>query len=615
MSLIRQTQAGPNAIIKQQSNVGEYDAAQKANPSKLSNSASLKTKADELANSSNGKFTSDDAKYVIATKAAQERLKDVDGVTDNKMKEEIDKIYEGELGAEKTGKQIRGENEVTNFFGNALNVIDTINNSVGTGLDGVFDFAVNTLVNPWNKEMGDTLQQAFDGEDLAFIPDIAGDIGLSLIPYAGLPLVIAKNAIQQSNNLTEAFSGKDNVTQEDLDGMQRAGKLLTSLGAIGLSAIPGGGIVKNATKYSDDLAKAVKGVSDNAAKEVAKNKKAYDSAISEAITPKTEIKGELKSPFGLLPEGFSSWKNGDRVQEALKTEAAKNGKLVDETEAALDTLKRLPKEKPPLTVKEYEDEALKQLKGMPYLERLKESNKRAGELLHKDYDKAEKINDAISELKIQKRDAKTKKEKKLIQDKINRAKDARSQYDSHPKLAARQFFEGLIPQSKSTQYAKLNEDYDALLRASKNPTVNSDATNGPLRSLTDWFGRHPVLSQGANYLRNGALLGATAITNEIGETGVDPLSAFYQSVQRVTNDPVAFGTMMVPLGARGLARKTMPNLGGKYQSDFGYQALRAGAVADELSRMSQSDIPESYDEDAIFDILRNAIDRNNNGDQ
>lgn len=596
MAFVRKPEAGPYSLSPQNNTVNNYDyngpvKGQDRSNTSISDPQALINTAKDLANSSNGRYTEDEAKYVIATKTAKDRFKDVADVDDNRMKQEIDNIYENELQASNTGKEVRGENWFTDFIGGMKDLYNDGLNIVGSGLDAMFDTAVSPI-GFFNEDLKNTLQGMFDGEDLSIVPDILADVGLAAIPYAGIPLVAAKNAWQRADDIAEAITGRDNITQEDLEGTQRLGKIGESLASVGLAAVPGIGKAKNLVKRKgaiNDQMQAVKDV-------IAESGETPGSIVGKALVNSDDV-SKVK---GLLPEGT----------ESISPNAL--GFVDDASRGTKDTIAAL-KESYPKAIGHDAEKVMEEINGPKYRERFRQKRDSAKELLSKNHEKEDEILDSIDKLKLDK-SGKTKTEKNKIKTEINDLKSQRDQYRRHPILATREFMEGILPQGKTTKWAKQQEAFDALRNPAKSPSINVDAGNNKtLQRMNKWFQKHPLLSQGTNYGINGAMLGGAAISNEMAETGVDPLTALAQSSQRVVMDPSAFAAMLVPMGARGIARKYAPNASGKYQSDLGYQSLRAGAVSDELARMSEYDVNEGYDEEELFSKLRTAIDRNNNG--
>lgn len=252
MALIKRDSTGGVTFKPQLKTRGDYEAQPKQS---FSDASALKEKAEQSAEKSGGKFSTDDMKYQIAVETAQDRLKDVQDVDDRLFQQTIDDIYENELQASTTGAEHRGENPLTQGVGAARNALNDLNEMLGGWIDTGFDATIGNLAGLGGDDMRQAVQGAFDGKDLAIIPDIAEDVALSLLGPAGIAAAVAKNAVQQSDNIGEFITGKDAQTMRDLDGWQRAGKGLESLGSIALSAVPGIGKTRNLASFGKELAK------------------------------------------------------------------------------------------------------------------------------------------------------------------------------------------------------------------------------------------------------------------------------------------------------------------------------------------------------------------------
>lgn len=589
MAFAKQNNLGQFEYVPQKMTVQEYDNYNGPVQNKaIQDPSSMRSYAEQMADSSNGRYTANDAKYLLASKTAQERFKDVDGIDDNRMKQEIDNIYENELGATNTGREQRGENSVTDVIGGIKDFFGTVNNGIGSGLDWVFDNTVGNLAGLADEQWGNDLKNAFTGEDLSIVPDIAEDVLLSMIPGAGIPLVVAKNAIQQSDNIAEAISGKDNITKEDLDGWQQAGKIGEAILGTGLAALPGIGVLRNAGKYTKGLTEA-----ENAAKKaIAESGETPGSVVSKAITNSDKT----SKVAGLLPES-----------KVVSLPTNTLGFVDDVTKGTKDTIKAL-KESYPKAIQYDLEKATEAFRRPSYTSQVRDSWNKARGLMKPSRingKELDSINSKLEKLKADKKAAKKSKDTKKtteIQGEIDNLKAQRGDWAIHPIQATRTVTEGLLPRSNAENYAKLTQALE-------------DPANS--KSLMQKIANVPVVgglgSYAADVGRGGLMAAGAAATAEMGETGVDPITALGQSLGRFATDPGAYGAMLVPLGARKLAMSKAPTVKGNYNSRLPYQMLRAGAITDRVSDMAQSDIYSSYDENEMFDRLRAAIDRNNNG--
>ena len=224
-------------------------------------------------------------KYMIATDLARNSMGDKD-YDDSDLEAEIDRQFDM-LDPTVSGADMRGENAFTQGVEAASDFIDDANATVGTGIDWVWDNTVGNLAGLAGNAIGglggfvmgedaadsarrtgeewkDAASDLVTPENAAIVSDMAIDLGLSAIPGAGIPLVLAKNAVQQSENIAEAFDGYDSVTGEKLDENQRLGRGLGALATLGLSAIPGVGVARNAAK----VGKAADEIAEGAAKNI-----------------------------------------------------------------------------------------------------------------------------------------------------------------------------------------------------------------------------------------------------------------------------------------------------------------------------------------------------------
>ncbi len=176
------------------------------------------------------------SKYVMAVNMAKERFADDPDVNKTIFRNTVDDIYDSmKEEGDKSAADLRGENPLQQFGRGVGQFFDTINNAIGYGLDTAFDATIGNLIDGISGGTAGA-KDWFDAEDMAFIPDLAEDIGLSLIPYAGIPLAMAKNAAQRTDEISEALTGRDSVTQEKLNGWEQGGRVADALLGVGLAA-------------------------------------------------------------------------------------------------------------------------------------------------------------------------------------------------------------------------------------------------------------------------------------------------------------------------------------------------------------------------------------------
>lgn len=270
--------------------------------------------ANTAANESN---KSNGQKYSIAVNLAREQLGG-DTTDENLFRETIDRNFEQlEPTDGVTGSDMRNENQFTEFVRGLRDGINGFNNFIGNGMDAAWDTVIGGGLGLINKDAGDVARNMFTGEDLAVIPDIAEDIALSFIPYAGIPLTVAKNAVQQSENIAEAMSGRDDITRERLADGQSGMKGLTAAIGTTVSAIPGFGKTVN----------LIKPLAQNGAEQVGKQA-AKETAANVAKEASTEA-GE-KAAKGTLKDTVSDVI--DKGKHPVKTvkEAIDNLKIIND---------------------------------------------------------------------------------------------------------------------------------------------------------------------------------------------------------------------------------------------------------------------------------------------
>lgn len=231
----------------------------------LNNGARAKAISEQSESAGNTKLTSDADKYQVAVSQARTELGD--GASDKDLRLRTDEIYENDLGGETKASDLRGEN----IFTQAIRGLDEgwtdLTNTIGGGLDWAYDNTIGGLTGT---------QDAFSGEDIGGVIDVGTDIGLgalSFVPGVNLvaaPLLVGKNVIQESDNIYEAFTGRDATTLQKLSDGQRLSKGIGSALNVGLGSVPViGKAVKPLTALVKGGAKATaKGATKEAASEV-----------------------------------------------------------------------------------------------------------------------------------------------------------------------------------------------------------------------------------------------------------------------------------------------------------------------------------------------------------
>lgn len=221
-------------------------------------------------------------KYATAVRIVDNQIGNEQTLGDDEYRAAIDATFD-QMNPTVTGSAMRGEDDIlSGAVRTARNVIDDVNETAGYGIDWLWDNTIGNLAGVagvagnvggsiidlvFNGGEGDEWdpENAFNNaktmasnlvtpETGAIASDVLIDLGLSAIPGIGIGLAAGKNAIQQSENIYEAFTGRDDITGEEIDFPQRVAKGLLGAGSVALSAVPGIGKAKNA----DEIAKSGK---------------------------------------------------------------------------------------------------------------------------------------------------------------------------------------------------------------------------------------------------------------------------------------------------------------------------------------------------------------------
>jgi hypothetical protein len=261
---------------------------------------------------------SDGFKYQSAVDLARQELAGQENVKDRDFRNLVDtKFLELKPTEGITGADMRGEDGATQLVRGAKDTIEDFNTGVGSSLDWIFDNTIGAL--GYNVGLGDYWKNMFSGEDAGIVADIGSDILLSAIPGAGIPLVVAKNAIQQSDNIWEAATGRDDITLEKLEEGQGTMKGLEAALTMGLSALPGVGRLGNLARTGrqvDDVAREAAELAETAknvpaGQSMNEAKALADAANTEAKTMKDAIgRRSLADTIKGLPEIPGTLKTG-----------------------------------------------------------------------------------------------------------------------------------------------------------------------------------------------------------------------------------------------------------------------------------------------------------------
>lgn len=610
-------------------------------------------------------FDVDDVKYSEAVKAANNRLKDFDGVTDDRRRQEIDDIYINEFGGtEDKAKEIRREqdNLPADIIGGMKTGIDTLANAGGSVLDFAWDNIVGglggglmDLATGGNQHWQDTFRNMFDGEDLAVIPDIAMDLGLAAIPGVGIPLVVGKNLIQQSDNISEAMTGVDSVTGESLNDNQRLGKGLGAALSVGLSALPGVGKAINIGKESKRLV--------NAADKMADIDDAYGKAINTSINEAAPIDNAIRrSPIGSdvadkavllgqdnkIPKEVIDSINKGRDRAGLKklnSNAEIPQEMIDKVNSArskrgldslsdvrtIRSLNEADKGLQGVRANKNLSDDLVRIRATPHIPREGETagdiirniaeyakstpgkyaesfRKQRSEGLKKakdlwrlptesERDAASKaISDASDALKDKVRG--TNEYKKAKAD-LKEAKANEKDLDRHPIRAARAAISAHNPVTAMRRPIGMSEEQFKTMQEA----LKSSPRDQPKWDLIKGMGKQALLNTGVS-------VPAVALS-DMGETGYDLPTATMDFINRARSNPESMMPLLLPMGTKGLARR-MPQPSGRSlmqnKAEYNFPAVRAGAGVDALQNMYEGYIPDSgYSDEEQLQRMRSLL--------
>lgn len=219
---------------------------------------------------------------------------------------------------------------------------DSAMNAAGGALDTAFDATVGNIAGALGgDEVGEKVKNWKSGEDLAWIPSAAIDIGTWLLPgvnnlkIAGL---LGKGLLDNRQAIEQAATGRDQNTGESLSGSQRAVNAAAGLFGTALTALPGAGVLKGAER--------------KAAREIAdKGDEALIKAEAQAGKMETSIKDAEKEARKYAKNAGVKLKNGknqlsyDEIKE--KVGQLDPNTLDDEQKIALENFKKIDEELTP----------------------------------------------------------------------------------------------------------------------------------------------------------------------------------------------------------------------------------------------------------------------------
>lgn len=242
---------------------------------------------------SGGEIDDDGIKYSYAVNLAKQDMGDDIDTDSQEFRDLVDSYYE-QQDPTMSAADIRGETGIGNAIRMLGDGVDDVNDLLGDGVKGVWDFFAGGVgdiagniaehafgVEDAGDEWGDAARGLVSDDTADALASIGTGLAVSAIPGIGVPLSAGLGLVQNSDDIYEAITGRDDTTLEKLSDEQRIAKgALASLDTI-LSVAPGVGKLRNAVKgatYADDVADATKilGESDDLAKAAGKLYKAGD---------------------------------------------------------------------------------------------------------------------------------------------------------------------------------------------------------------------------------------------------------------------------------------------------------------------------------------------------
>ena len=578
------------------------DDAPKVGDVKFNNAGGIKERIEEMTSDGSRGYSSDDMKYAVAVKQAQDRMAGFEDVDDDRMKQEIDSAF-AELEPSVDGRTMRGENTFTDAVGGIKSFLDDVTVGAGNGMDWVFDNTIGNLAGLVGGEnLGNTFKDAFDGQDLSVIPDIAADIGLAMIPGAGIPLVAAKNAIQQADNFADALSGRDSVTLENLDGGERLGRGLEALGSTALSAIPGigqtrnmgkfGKMVEKSNKAADDAAKAV----DDIAKKV--NARPTEDEYNEIFGAATFRKPESRiSPTQDMRYASAS-PELSRGSKELSDLIEKEMRPLNEARAKADELDALRiqdlrfRADPMAAIQRYFDDMKTGAKDA--VSKMKGGSKEERDAVRKRIEEAKEARD-----KAKAESGKGSPDHKAGQQLVNEQQAALKKLKIHPISGTKDLFAAINPLNNGLAD---RQAFRETIGKQVEDAVKADPANlrERIASIPGKAGSG-AKTVGANIATAFPMMAA----HEMGQ-GSSPQDSLTNALMELSQHPEQLVFAMAPIGVKSKAGR-MTGVTGRYGDKLPFAATRAGALGDQMGQMSEEDVEQGWNEDEILrrlDALR-----------
>lgn len=205
----------------------------------------------EKASSQKNTAKGDAAKWQHAVQLAREDFGENADTDDRKFLERAEGYY-ATMDPESTADQVRGKNAFTSAVENVAHGIDGVNDFLGDGVKGAWDFLAGggaellgglagmfTGDEDTASDWRNFTEGIVDDDTADALASIGTNLAVSAIPGFGVPASIALAGLQNADNINEALTGRDSVTLQKLDDNEQTGRALNAALDLGMSVLPG----------------------------------------------------------------------------------------------------------------------------------------------------------------------------------------------------------------------------------------------------------------------------------------------------------------------------------------------------------------------------------------
>ena len=296
-----------------------------------------------------GRKNANDA-WILANQMANEEMSGGTRLGRLEYQDLVNSYYDKITGQNGAGQHLRDNNsDVLHGANNLLTMADTVPGFIVD--DILVDGIVGNLVGLFNKDAGDSVKNFMTREEAG---NLATNVGLSMIPGAGIPLMLAKNAIQSEDEIRNAITGKDSWSGMDLTEDEKSANALSAAMNIGLSAVPllgtAGQAGKNAILKSVGRTPKTSGLVDpsvakrpytaDALKEHAMGKASksktggvVDDTVKGRFLDSLEEKGIVRSALNAVHGGKAPYlgeTDGEKIAKTIGEKIAKGEKITND---------------------------------------------------------------------------------------------------------------------------------------------------------------------------------------------------------------------------------------------------------------------------------------------